>query len=270
MLKSCLRYALLCVSTCITSHALPPTGSACGGQSYTKDLSIERSSDFQTVKATMRVGSISPPNPCSFWAYAKLTSPNGSRNAEGEDYPNHQYHPYQAKAEAVLGMGTEDGTYSALGNYRVEDDTQPPPTILFYPADGDGTLNKSAYVRGFVQLTSTDWSPSTTGSTGSSSFNVHLYASDHCDGSVTVSGALVSVPAGLNYYWHNVWNPASTTSIVGYTWPAQQSQVSFYLNLYGGNTGQVKARGSLLEVPANCDIRGPITPGSVEATLTVN
>lgn len=247
--------------------ALPPTGGACGNQSYTKSFVIERTSDF-SVKATMKVGNISPPNPCSFWAKATLTSPS-DRHAEGEDYPDHQYRPYQAVAEAILPMGTEDGTYTGVGNYRVEDDTHPAPTVYFYPATGDGEMVKSAPIRGYVWLTGTNWVPTSTNLTGGSTFNVHLLASDNCSGSVMVSGLLTVIPAGSWYTWHNVSQYASAEKNIGVV-AGIPTTATFYLDLIqAGTTGTAVASGSLLQIPSGCDARAPATGSGQSATSSV-
>lgn len=256
----------LTVAACSQCSAASPTEDRCGDYSYTKSLIMVRESNFSAVKLTATVGGGT--NPCAFYAYAKLTSPT---NRVDIDETDPDFVPYNAVAVASLEMGTEDGNYTASGKWWVQDDTEdenPPPT---YPANGPGDFNSfTQYINGFVQLSNTDWSPSTTTSSGFSWFNAHLYSSDSCGGSVTVQGALVSVPPNLNFSWFNMPYPQSTATRQGYAVGAQHTVVQFSLDLNGGNTGQVKARATIMELPPNCDVRGPISGGSAEATLTVN
>lgn len=256
------------------SFGLPlPSDKKCLDLPYTKELVIERTQDWN-VKATMRIGSLSPVNPCSFWAYSKVVSPS-ARHSEIEDYPPgdqgvHNYRPYQAKAEAILAMDLEDGMWSAEGKWRVQDDTSSPPVVNYYPANQDGQQSTTSLVRGFVQLTRTDWTPGTVTRTGQSLFNVHVFPSNGCGGNVTISGKLDSYPANLTYQWKDLFGPESyATTILGVL-GGQHSQAQFPLTLLGGASGIVKATGTLIQLPINCDPRPPGTGSFTTATLTVS
>lgn len=248
-----------------------PNGTTCAGVNYQKNVTWIISPDKTTVTSVIKVGW---GNPCNFYAEVGMTSPTG-RTAHGVSAENQDYGAGEQTATASLQVNYDDGQYNAVGKYRVQDDSTP-PTFYYYPSPY-GFQNVPAagtaqtYVNGFVQITGTAWSPSTTTkSGGGSNFTITLQASNNCGGAASVQGTLSAVLAGMHWSWNGLSQYTVATQQISLSPGGTGNVLSFPLSsLTAPYGGTVQATSALAQLPANCDARAPNQGGSVTANLTV-
>jgi len=260
-LRPCLP--ILTLLYLITS-SVPATagGGLCAGYSYSTTFTMSRSTDLLNVMGKSTIGGT---NPCSFYTENTVHSPNGrtaSAQSAHDGYGRPSYNAGWAEATSVITIAPDDGVYSGTATFSTEDDTVVPWAYTTL-----SPINQQLNVNGFVQRTSTSWTPSSITKTGSSTFVVNLLASNHCGGAVVLLDALTGIPPGLSFQWAGA--SSSSATVYTSTVAGQLTNSTVQLNLLGGGTGTVQATATLQQLPPGCDPRDPPTGSTRWANLTV-
>ena len=259
MLVSLLLAANLCLA-----QLPPPTGNQCDGYSYSTTLTFGQTAD-KLLSVTFVAGGN---NPCGFYSEVTFKNPGGTRTASGVSTSPMTYVPNSATASASMQMLLDDGDYSAEGRWTVEDDGVHPSR--YYPAQGAlASKSQSYHFNGYVQLTSTSWSPGSIHLNGNSTLGIQLLATNNCGGNVVVQSTLGSVPSGTSWNFNGATYPNTTTSASTGITGGFAGYVYLPLTISGGTTGTVQATTGLSQLPSGCDPRAPTAPASATANLSV-
>lgn len=267
------RIMVLVVALCLTGSAalaFNPDGSHCGGATYTKSLSVSRSSDLNTVTAILTVSA----SPCGMYGDVQLGGPSPSfrESSVTQTTEDKSFSGGLINISASLPMNYEDGVYTGTAHYKMEDETTWPWS--YYPgptATNLKTLTASPSIKGWVQLYSTSWSPNSGSKLGlSSTFNVTVKSTTACTGTVQVRGTLNSPPSGSSWIFGGATSPTAITyDYLSVSLPGQSTTLGIPLSLSSPNTGTMNAEAILNAVPYDCDVKAPSAGNSSVATLTV-